>query len=412
MNRAPLLILLASILTASPILAAGTEPASAQAPVSPQIAAALADARDSLREQVSGAVITRNITVGDVLSRVGGQGDLDRVLASAQQIGGTRWLDNETAQVRLLVEGTDVAKAVFEAVDRMPTKSPLRPEVLRREMARWPMRTFSATGISTGASDLNRLSPPADDPAWSAVGREDCHKALAMARANAVQHVIDSLRPIDLGPDRTLDMALVLPEVNQPLSVWLASRPVRAVEFHADRSVRITLVVLPEELWQTLRVSLGKQTKVQMPRDAAGWDWLAKQVEARVAVASGTGVAETANPVAGKSVPIPAVAPRWSMQLAQAQATSSPRADRLRTARAAEAMALEKLRQQVMDLPLTDGMTLGQAASIDPRIDQAVTKAVNRAKPYQVDYDSTGQAATVHVSMTLADLWSRISSLR
>jgi hypothetical protein len=56
-------------------------------------------------------------------------------------------------------------------------------------------------------------------------------------------------------------------------------------------------------------------------------------------------------------------------------------------------------------------MTLGQAASLDPRVDQAITKAVNRAKPYQVDYDSTGQVATVHVSMNLADLWERLSNL-
>jgi hypothetical protein len=412
MNRAPLLILLATMMTGSPTFAAGTEPAPAQIPASPQIAAALADAHEALLAQVTGAVITQNITVGEVLNRVGGQPNLDAVLAKAQQIGGTRWLDNDTAQIRLLVEGADVSKAVIESVDHMPGKSPLQPEVLRRAMARWPMRTFSATGISTGASDLNRLSPPADDPAWAAVGREDCHKALAMARASAVQHVIDSLRPIDIGTDRTLDMALALPEVNQPLSSWLESRPVRAVEFHADRSVQITLVVPADELWQSLHVSLAKQSKVQMPRDAAGWDWLAKQVEARVAVASGTGVAQTANPAVGKSVSIPASAPNWANQLAQAQATSAPRADRLRTARAAEAMALEKLRQQVRDLPLTDGMTLGQAASLDPRIDQAITKSVNRAKPYQVDYDSTGQAATVHVSMNLADLWSKLANLR
>jgi hypothetical protein len=407
MNRASLLILLALMPSASPLPAATTQPAS------PQIAAALADARESLRAQVTSAIITRNITVGELLDRVGGQAELDQALAKAQQIGGTRWLDDQTAQLRIGIDGSDVARVVVGAVDRAPAKSPLPPEGVRRALSRWPMRTFFGTGISTSSADLNRLSPPADDPAWAAVGRDDCHKALSMARAGAVQHVIDSLRPIDLGPDRTLDLALVLPEVNQPLSAWLEARPVRAVEFHADRSVRITLVVLPDELWQTLHAALARQTKIQMPRDAAGWDWLAKQVEARVAVASGTGVAQTANAAAAsKSVPIPAQAPRWATQLTQAQATSTPRADRLRTARAAEAMALEKLRQQVMELPLTDGMTLGQAASLDPRIDQAVTKSVNRAKPYQVDYDSTGQVATVHVSMNLADLWERLGNLR
>jgi hypothetical protein len=405
MNRA-LLILIISMLAVSPAVAADTQPAS------PQIAAALSDARDSLRTQVNGAVISRNITVGELLNRVGGQADLEQALNKAQQIGGIRWLDDQTAQLRIGIEGSDIARMVVAAVDRAPAKSPLPSNVVRRSLARWPMRTFFGTGISTSSADLNRLSPPADDPAWAAVRHEDCHAALSMARAAAVQHVIDSLRPIDLGPDRTLDLALVLPEVKQPLTAWLESRPVHAVEFHADRSVRVTLVVAPEDLWSNLHAALAKQTQVQMPRDDAGWDWLAKQVEARVAVATGTAVVVGANEAAPKSVPIPAKAPRWAMQLAQDHASSPPRQDRLRTARAAEALALEKLRQRVMELPLTDGMTIGQAARIDPRIDQAVTKSVNRAKPYQVDYDSTGQVTTVHVSMNLADLWERLANVR
>jgi hypothetical protein len=318
MNRALLLILLALILLVPLARAAAPQPAS------PQIAAALADAHESLRAQVLGTVISRNVTVGELLARVGGQVELDQALTKAQQIGGIRWLDDQTAQLRIGVEGSDVAHVVMAAVDRAPSKSPIPQKEVREALAHWPMRTFFGTGISTSSADLNRLSPPADDPAWATVGRDDCHKALSMARAAAVEHVIDSLRPIDLGPDRTLDLVLKLPEVNQPLSAWLESRPVRAVEFHADRSVRVTLVVSSEELWQTLHMALTKQTQVAMPRDAAGWDWLAKQVEARVAIASGVGVAQTANgATAGKNVPIPQQAPRWAMQLAQAQATRS-----------------------------------------------------------------------------------------
>ena len=92
---------------------------------------------------------------------------------------------------------------------------------------------------------------------------------------------------------------------------------------------------------------------------------------------------------------------------ADAEATSPQDGSPLHTSRA-EALAMEKLRDQVNQLPLSSGMTVGTAAGKDPRIEQAVAKCIDRARPAKVDYGPKG-AVTVHVVLRLSDYgrWSR-----
>ncbi|MDB5289928.1 MAG: hypothetical protein JWL69_1169, partial [Phycisphaerales bacterium] len=79
-----------------------------------QVAAAAADAYEKLRQEVLAMPVAGDLTVQSLLDRTGGQVQLDAVLRSADQIGGTRWLDDQTCQVRLEVRGGDVARTLIQ----------------------------------------------------------------------------------------------------------------------------------------------------------------------------------------------------------------------------------------------------------------------------------------------------------
>lgn len=375
---------------------------------SPQVAAATADAIDGLHREVLGAQVGSGLTVRDLLDRVGGRAELGKVLRNARLVGGTRWLDDQTAQVQLVIGGGAVAKALTQAVRENPGKSPIPVERLERDLAGWSDRTFSALGTSTSASDIGRLRPPAGDRAWAGVGDAARKAALRSARDNAVNRVIDSLRPIQFDTGKTLDQALAVPEVRDSLGAWLAHRPVTSVEFDDDLAVHLTLSVPPEELWGELKAALARQTQVPVATGQAAWDRLSEQVIARAAPAVGTGVAQPAKAAAPQPV-IPLEPPDWATRQADAEATSPAHGSKLRTARAAEALAMEKLRSQINSLPLGLKTTVGDAARSNPQVQEAVARALGRARPYKVDYRAKG-AVTVHVSLSLGDLWTELSS--
>jgi hypothetical protein len=108
------------------------------------------------------------------------------------------------------------------------------------------------------------------------------------------------------------------------------------------------------------------------------------------------------------AVVLPAEAPRWSRESADAAETSQRDGSPLHTARRAEALAMEKLRDQLNQLPLSPGLTVGAAAGKDARIEQAINRVISRVRPSQVDYGEKG-AVTVHVTLRLSDLWALMS---
>ena len=380
----------------------------AQEPADVQTLAAANDARETLRQQVLATRVAPRLTVRQLLDQTGGFDELDKALHTAQQIGGARWLDHETVQVRLLIEGAAVADALNAAVAKNPSRSPLPPDTIRRDLAPWRERTFSATGTGTSGADVAQLRPPPDDVAWASVSDGDRRRAVAMARENAISRMFESLRPIELADDKTLGDALAIPELGQGISNWLYGRPIESVEFRDDLSVRLALNASTAELWHVLEPELARQKQLPLPATKQGWDWLEKQIDARVAPAIGTGLIQAANP-ATRVAEVPSEAPSWVLKPLIAEGTSKGNGPKLQTARAAEAVALQALRHQIELLPLTPALNIGQASRQDPRIEKALIRAVNRAHPFEVDYKADG-AVTVHVTTSAADLWALLSA--
>jgi hypothetical protein len=82
----------------------------------------------------------------------------------------------------------------------------------------------------------------------------------------------------------------------------------------------------------------------------------------------------------------------------------------LKSGVAAEADARAKLRTQVEMLPLTRGMTLGEAAKQDERLQAAVERAIAHA-PAKVQYQPGG-STRARISLDLHTLWNEISADR
>jgi hypothetical protein len=108
---------------------------------------------------------------------------------------------------------------------------------------------------------------------------------------------------------------------------------------------------------------------------------------------------------APQPVRIPPEPPKWASEQIDEDGTGSG-ANRLKAARAAEAVAITQLRKRIEALPLGD-TTVGQAAKADPRIQRAVDDVIRRAPTSRVKYGPGD--ATVRVSLDLALLWRDLS---
>jgi hypothetical protein len=380
----------------------------AQNQKSPQIEAAKADAIESLKRRIISSHVTSDLTVEDFVERLDAGAELDRTLAGAEQLGGARWLGDQAVEVRLSIDGSRIAKMLIQAAESRPRQSPVSLEILKRQLKWWTDRIFSATGTSTDADDINRLRPPIADRAWWSVGDSDRRRAVASARDHAVDRVFQNLASIKLEGDKTLGAAINPPDVSRPVRDCLGHEPVKGVEFNDDLTVRLSLEDASAEVWPLIRSALTRQAVLPQPANDADWERLHKQVTTCTADAAGVGVVQPPEHLAVPATTLPAEPPAWSKEQVETQATSSQDGSPLHTSRRAEALAVEKLRDQINQLPLSAGTTVGSAAGKDPRIEQALLKAVSRARPSQVDYGPRG-AVTVHVTLRLSDLWALIA---
>jgi hypothetical protein len=386
-----------------------------QDPRRAQVTAATANAVANLRDQVGRAPISNQVTVNDFIARTNGEPALNRALQAAEQIGGPRWIDNQTCQVQLEISGARVADTLQQiaATNTDPTtrRPPISPDALRAGTAGWERRTFSATGASIGSADLTSLRPPALTGPWATVPEPARRQAIAAAKDNAVQHVVDSIRPIQLTPDQTIGDALRNEAVRRPIYDSLASRPVTRVDFRTDGQVEVALSAPPEELYGVLRSALSTAPNAPRPADDQAWARLREQLLRQASSATGL-----ARPPAGAAAPVtlrlPEQPPEWAYQQTDTDGTASIGPSRLKATRAAESNALTKLRAQIEALPFSAPLTIGAAEAQDPRVSAAVQRALARARTYKVDYDTAARTVTVRVSLDLRDLWDELRMMQ
>jgi hypothetical protein len=373
------------------------------------IAAATANAVDALRDDVTAARIDAHWSVADFLKQTGGDGELIQTLERAEQIGGPRFsTDGGACQIQLQIAGARVARALITIAASHPNRTPIPAEVLARILANWGERDFTGVGSSISGANVQFVRPPSTpDDAWADVSDAARKAAVDAARDDAVRHAMDSIRPIPLAAGRTVGDAMTIPEVRDDIASWLATRPVRRVQFEADHEVELTLSTSPNELCDEV-IAAAKPAGVPLP-DAAGMPALQQQFAGLPAVSVGRATASAAPPTtAGLSIDLPTEPPAWTEQPLMAEGTADGRGSKLKTARVAEAAALDGLRETIDGLSLTSTLTIGDAVKKSPAIAQAVDRCLLDARPYKVEYRADG-SVSVKSTLNPRELWGAIS---
>ena len=207
-----------------------------------QVAAATADALDALREKLLAASVTADVTVEEFIRRTDGHDELALTLKRAEQIGGTRWVDDQTCEVKMELRGSELADALVEIAADHPREAGMPPNILRKRVADLSEQTFGASGMSTRAVD--RLRPDRDDEAWRGVPAEAVRAAVNEARRSAARQILDSVADLPMpGAGDTLGKLFNDQQVRDALEGWAMNRPVTSVEFQPDLEVRVRVAV-------------------------------------------------------------------------------------------------------------------------------------------------------------------------
>jgi hypothetical protein len=201
------------------------------------------------------------------------------------------------------------------------------------------------------------------------------------------------------------------PKVRGEVESWLMSRPVTSADFQDDLEVRVGVAPDADAFWNELTAAAGDRKDLGFPTDADARDRLRMDVIRRIEPTVGRAFAKGHNPgAAAPPAPEPMEIPRWIGEQRDGKGTS-PRVagGQLKARLAAENAARADLRKQIGDLPLSRKLTLGEAARHDPRIREAVDKALNGARARKVKYLSDG-GAEVTFSLELRDLWNQLDA--
>jgi hypothetical protein len=379
-----------------------------------QIQAAHVDALASMMDTVRATRVQGDLTVGQFLDRTGGDESLRQSLQrKVQQIGATRWPNPETCQVQLEVSGGEVAAALVTIATDQPDRSPLPAEALRKALAGWEARTFSASGAAMTPEQAGELRPGPEQPLWLSVPEADRKAAVQAAQFDAGRRAIEELDDVPLGGGKTVSDALQLPEVRKTVQDWLAGRPVVDIRFGEDGEVLVTLAAPAEEMWSVFRGAISAQNEIPVPQDEAGWQRLHDAVVARLKMPTGRGAVADRRERPERPVvwALAAQPPKWVGEQMNAEGVATGGSASLLLARAAEARATDDLRARVKKLPLSDGRTIGDAAAADRQVAAAVERGLRRARTSKVDY-SARDTAKVTIGLDLRYVWQELQNVR
>jgi hypothetical protein len=376
----------------------------------PQIAAATAEAVTDLLRQVRRTEIRSGITVEELLRRTGGTDDLNRVLSRAELIGGPRWIDADTCQIQLEISGSRVAHALEQIAANHPKESPLSAQDLARETEGWQHRTFGGTGSSTAFGRVAKIRAPGSGTGWASVSEADREKALAAAKAEAIAHVVESIKPIALGKGETVGDAMTHhQEVRSALYEWLENRPVTRVEYRRDMQLDLTMAGTPGGCFEVVRRAVTKASETSASRTETEWAAVREEFEKRMAAPHGRAEppqAGTAPAVTHRRIILPPEPPDWVSRELEVEGIAEAGSGKLKAAREAESVARRSIAEKMGALPLSPGMTIDQAAEADPRFRDALSLTINKAK-CKTDYNHHKGVGVV-LRVNLRDLWDAL----
>jgi hypothetical protein len=372
-----------------------------------QVQAATVNARTRLKEQIRQTPINRNLSVGDVIDRTRSDDQLTKTVDAAQPVGGPRWTDDDqTCQVRVDLPGHAVADLLSAIQKDHPSEVALKSDDLKRALAVFARREFASVGTAVAAARANQVRCGVGE--WTKVPDAERRRAVAEAHGKAIAQVLDSVGPIPLTPDQTIADALKKPAVRDRLTSWLKEQPVTRIEAREGLEVSVTIFAAPKALSGRIKSFVRDAAPNQKGVD---WDSVRAAIEAVPPGFSGTATAVL--PVVPRTnlatTTLPPQPTEMLNDALQAEATAPKGSSPLQTGRTAEAAAIAKVRAQFLALHVTDTQTLGQAVAADPAMNDAVDRAMRRAKTFHETYNADG-SVTVQVQLDPQAAWDDLRS--
>lgn len=368
------------------------------------MSAAKQNAIRSLQTQVDTLQIAPGLTVGSFLEQTDTVGSIKELEDKAPTLGGPRWIDDQTVQMKVELPGNDLVSQLVSIAATHPN-GPIGPGALEQRLRGLKRVSLIGTGTSLASNAVPTIRPPGVSDAWANVSDADRSHAVSVAREEAEQRVLADIAPVPIATEQTAGDLLKRPAVGDAARKWLSTRPVSDVQFKDDLQVQLTVSAPRHELLQTI---LGAARNDGVKLD----DRIETMSNEAAPLIAGIGHAS-----AGGATPLPSVNPNalpdqppsWTAQPIDAQGVGPRERTPLRTKSAAEADATEALRAQIKALRLDQNRTLGDLAKSDPRIDSAISSALLRAHVYKVEWRADG-TAMVRITLDTRDLWDELTN--
>jgi len=401
-----------------------------------QILLATREAVANLMDDVCRSSLVQGVTVREFLRLTGGTDEVAKLIQTAEQVGGARWVDERTCQVELQISGARVAHQIEMIAKAHPKDLPFAAAELERPLTHMRARSFSATGaaisragglVSPAIPQTAPTTPPAAGMAakplviksqrWARISDTVCELAVLKAKLDAAQTSLRSVSPLMLTTQSTVGDALSAGEVGPAMEQWFVAQPLTRLEYRDDLQAEVVLDAPPAAAFDRFRTLSEKLKQVALPQDDGLWGKVKDGFKGKMAPPIGRAAVEE-DPLGfaprrpmgldrnGRRPPN-AEAPAWATQRIEADGIGTARRGRLMAARAAESGAEAKLRLQIEALELKAGRTIGQAAKESKRVDVAVTRALHTARIGKTEYREDG-SAKVDLYLDLENLWAEL----
>ena len=179
-----------------------------------------------------------DLDIGGFLKQTGSGDRFVQTLHRADQIGGPRWIDDQTCQVKLAIESERVRQALIKIAEESGRTSPLPPEAIEAKLRIWDGRMFTATGTSISAQRAEIIGPPNGPGPWRAVPVDARRQTIAAARNNAIDRVIESIGSVDVSDGKTVSQILADASL-QNARRRLDARPSRSRGWNFEMTCRL-----------------------------------------------------------------------------------------------------------------------------------------------------------------------------
>lgn len=221
---------------------------------------AIEDARQRLKQEILTTEIGDGQTVGALLREKGMEQELDRQLAEAKPVGGARWLDERSCQVRMELPGERVAEIIAKASAGRPDER----QTATQTMSRMTFVSVGRAGHSDGKprAGIDRQLVPQQPPEWvnqavsaEAWSRSGASPLLAAQAAETEARGVLAQRvgTLMLAYSTTLQQAGEIdPAIGEATARALKNARVRRTDYGADGSAKVRVEMNLRGLWDEL----------------------------------------------------------------------------------------------------------------------------------------------------------------